>query len=351
MLPYYKVFDENPMKYSFEPPFKMFRRSHLHYVFMKGARNIVDFYCDSLCQGRYIRDPLYKNVSVEFSLFRFDGVDKAKVQPDWVVIRNFWGKEREHDIVHLAQRAAPKAKLGLTLVFYNFTDYRNFNAKYREFIFNIMNANDWEYDETGSLNLRRLEGSILMIFTRNVKKTAFPEKKPIKNFIAIQAVMKINENIPYLREWIAYHMLTGIDKFFIYDNNGTLGEPGRSNPDANKYGFKFECMNLTDQQVADQFDELWEDYYEHIIYVPWQPLDNKALITYMQVEAQGDFINNYEDVVNYVGFIDTDEMLFSVNNLSFPGFLTRFSLERCTIIRLGQRKFSNRLCVPGSLMM
>lgn len=50
----------------------------------------------------------------------------------------------------------------------------------------------------------------------------------MKNNLAIQAVMMMEENLPYLREWIGYHIYLGVDKLFIYDNNGSQGDPGLS---------------------------------------------------------------------------------------------------------------------------
>lgn len=36
------------------------------------------------------------------------------------------------------------------------------------------------------------------------------------NLIAIQADIKLQRDIPFLREWIGYHATIGVDKFFIY---------------------------------------------------------------------------------------------------------------------------------------
>jgi hypothetical protein len=41
------------------------------------------------------------------------------------------------------------------------------------------------------------------------------------------------------------------------------------------------------------FDEIWEDFEEYIIYIPWQPLKN-GKIYYEQVGAGLSYINNYK---------------------------------------------------------
>jgi hypothetical protein len=73
-------------------------------------------------------------------------------------------------------------------------------------------------------------------------------------------------------------MYIGIDKFFIYDNNGSLGETvdniRKSNTTTNKYGLPFSCLNYNDDYIIKQWEDIWEQFYEHIIYVPWQYLDS-----------------------------------------------------------------------------
>lgn len=50
------------------------------------------------------------------------------------------------------------------------------------------------YDETTSLNLRRREGCIMLIFAKHtiLNNPPFPLKPPTKNYIAIQTVLKFN---------------------------------------------------------------------------------------------------------------------------------------------------------------
>ena len=50
------------------------------------------------------------------------------------------------------------------------------------------------YDEPTSLNLRRREGCILLIFAKDVIRNnpPFPLKPPTKNYMSLQTVLKFN---------------------------------------------------------------------------------------------------------------------------------------------------------------
>ena len=99
----------------------------------------------------------------------------------------------------LANIGAENAKKGVTIFLRNIEELRNFNSMYRDFVFETMKYYGLEYDEAASLNLRRPEGRVLLIFNRNRIKSSFPFKKPIKNNIALQEVLILGENIPYMR--------------------------------------------------------------------------------------------------------------------------------------------------------
>jgi hypothetical protein len=76
----------------------------------------------------------------------------------------------------------------------------------------------------------------------------------------------------------------GIDKFFIYDNNGSIGMNfSRSNATTNKYGFPFRCLNYTDNDIVKEWEDIWEQFYEHIVYVPWQYLNEDGEIVHAQM--------------------------------------------------------------------
>ena len=74
---------------------------------------------------------------------------------------------------------------------------------------------------------------------------------------------------------MAYHIENGVDKFFIYDNVGSVGNlrPGSANKTATKKGIDLSCFGFSEEEKVKKFNEIWEDYKEHIVYIPWEPKD------------------------------------------------------------------------------
>lgn len=93
---------------------------------------------------------------------------------------------------------------------------------------------------------------------------------------SVAAIMR-NESA-YVEEWLKYHLLVGVDHFYIYDNGST-----------------------------DNMPEILAPYVE------------KGIVTYRefpgvarQIPAYNDAIQNYRNESRYIAFIDTDEFLFPV---------------------------------------
>ena len=76
-------------------------------------------------------------------------------------------------------------------------------------------------------------------------------KKPTRNFLGIQLVFRMTENIPFMREWFGYHINLGVDKFFIYDNSRAEKNEydGLVTSNVSKIGLDFACINMTQLQV------------------------------------------------------------------------------------------------------
>ena len=71
---------------------------------------------------------------------------------------------------------------------------------------------------------------------------------------------------------MVYHLNLGVDKFFLFDNSGTAGD-GSATARVNKYGYSLDCFGYTPDKIKQEWDEMWEDFYDHIIYIPYQPVD------------------------------------------------------------------------------
>lgn len=108
-----------------------------------------------------------------------------------------------------------------------------------------------------------------------VDKNLFPYN------LAVVAIMK-NET-PYAKEWIEYHLLAGVEHFYIYNNDDS--------PDAL-------------QEVL-------------------KPLIDAGLVTHIfypgkarQYEAYNDAVQSFRFFCRYIAFIDTDEFIFPQENKS-----------------------------------
>lgn len=110
--------------------------------------------------------------------------------------------------------------------------------------------------------------------TPNIRKTNIRERKEsFEHEIAIVAIAK-NEG-PYIREWIEYHCLLGVTKFYFYDN-----------------------------ESEDQTKEILEPYIQSNL-VSYFFIKGKA----RQLDAYNDAIKRFKYTCRYMAFIDLDEYL------------------------------------------
>ena len=98
--------------------------------------------------------------------------------------------------------------------------------------------------------------------------------------LAIAAIMK-NEGY-YLKEWLDYHLLAGVDHFYIYDNDST-----------------------------DNQAEVARPYVEAGL-VDYIPASGKI----MQIPAYNDAVKNFKFQCRYMAFIDADEFIYPKTNRS-----------------------------------
>ncbi len=95
----------------------------------------------------------------------------------------------------------------------------------------------------------------------------------------------------YLREWLEYHLMVGVDHFYMYDNNS-----------------------------SDGYESVIKSYLEEglVTLIPW-PKEHS------QVEGYEDCIRRFQSESDWIGFIDVDEFLVPVAEESLVTFLDRFS--------------------------
>ena len=132
----------------------------------------------------------------------------------------------------------------------------------------------------------------------------------------MHTVFLARENIAYLKEWIVYHALLGVQHFYLYDNTGSIGRDG-SNSTTNKYGINFfePTKNLTDADIADQVDKIIADVSVDVTLIKWQPRDGHGRIYYGYNESVYHCIRTYGHQTEWMAFIDVDEFLFSPTSI------------------------------------
>lgn len=114
---------------------------------------------------------------------------------------------------------------------------------------------------------------------KNEDKTKFP------HILSVTAIMK-NEG-PYLKEWLDYHILVGVEKFYLYDNEST-----------------------------DNTKEILAPYIKKGIvdYLYWP---GKA----QQHIAYTDSLNKHTNDTKWMAIIDLDEFIVPVNHKTIPEYL------------------------------
>lgn len=110
-------------------------------------------------------------------------------------------------------------------------------------------------------------------------------KKKYPFYLAMCAIAK-NEG-RYLQEWIEYHNMLGVEKFYLYDNNST-------------------------------------DNTREVL----QPYVDKGLVEYtffpgqkMQVKAYRDCVRNHKRDARYIAFLDIDEFIVPIKHKTIPEYL------------------------------
>ena len=107
--------------------------------------------------------------------------------------------------------------------------------------------------------------------------------------VSLCAIFK-NE-APYLKEWIEYHSLIGVDHFYLYNNNSN-----------DNY------MSILKPYVEKNKVTIIDFPYEHA-----------------QMKAYGNCIKKYKNESRWIGFIDIDEFVVPIKDNDIYTFLSRFN--------------------------
>lgn len=108
------------------------------------------------------------------------------------------------------------------------------------------------------------------------------------DYVSLCLIIKDEEE--YIKEWLDYHILIGVDRFYIYDNESAI--------DLQVY-------------LADYIHKGW---------VLIQSIKGRA----MQLAAYDHCLQSYGKNTKWLGFIDTDEFVVLKKDNSLKDFLSRF---------------------------
>lgn len=151
----------------------------------------------------------------------------------------------------------------------------------RAFIFNVTRKHNLKY------YIQYIILFLLDLFYKMLFSVSRHKYKQKKYTISICAIFK-NE-APYMKEWIEYYLIIGIDHFYLYNNNS-------------------------------------EDDYKSIL----QPYIDKGLVTLTewpdipgQISAYKNWYENYRDETNWCTFIDLDEFLCPIKDVNIKDWLKK----------------------------
>ena len=117
-----------------------------------------------------------------------------------------------------------------------------------------------------------------------------------KPYLALCALYK--DHADYLREWIEFHRIVGVERFFLYDN-----------------------------ESRDEHEEVLAPYVERGIvevhHWPSPPSVERG-VPWAVIDAFSDSVRRHRDDSRWIGFIDIDEFLFSPTGRPLPEVLAGF---------------------------
>ena len=134
----------------------------------------------------------------------------------------------------------------------------------------------------------------------NSKRFAFEDASKFPNYLSVLAFAK-NEG-PYFKEWIEYHRLLGVEKFYIYDNESTDNTKEVLRPYIEKGIVVYDMFSFSGDWPATQ-----------------KKLSTKA-------------VKKYRNETKWLALIDIDEFIVPMRHNSIVDFLKDFeSFSQVTV--------------------
>jgi Glycosyltransferase family 92 len=135
------------------------------------------------------------------------------------------------------------------------------------------------------------------------------------DYLAVCAIYR-NEG-PYLREWVEFHRLTGVEKFFLYDNRST-------------------------DDHREQLAPFVEDGTVELTDWPDEP---------GQITAYAHCLESNRDAARWIAFIDLDEFLFSPTLAPVPDVLIDYEQHPAVVVNWAYFGTSGHKTPPQGLVI
>jgi Glycosyltransferase family 92 len=134
-------------------------------------------------------------------------------------------------------------------------------------------------------------------------------------YLAICAIYR--DEAPYLREWVAFHQLVGVERFFLYDN------------------FSVDDHRAALAPFVDDGTVVIHDWPVHEGQYP----------------AYDDCLARHRDDARWIAFIDLDEFLFSPAGTPVPAVLRDFEDHPGVVVNWAMYGTSGHLTKPEGLVI
>lgn len=156
------------------------------------------------------------------------------------------------------------------------------------------------------------------IFRRGfIFRQLFNRANPKKDSDYLSIAVIIKNEMPYLREWIEYHLIVGVDRFYIYD------------------------IESTDNPL-----EVLQPYIDKGIVI-YKYFPGKA----KQVSAYCDAILNYKYDTRWIAFVDIDEFIVPVQRFTLPEVLMDFEKYPGICVSYAMYDSSGHIKKPDGLVI
>ena len=162
-----------------------------------------------------------------------------------------------------------------------FNDVQSLKQQIAEIRYNYdKHLYQWEWDKSRTFHVTPLDDS--------------PPQGPDTDVLLAVVCVAKNEG-PYLKEWIEYHKLVGVERFYFYDN---------------------ESDDNTKELLAPYIKDGTVVYH----FLPNHPITKQLQI----IEAYNDAIFKYRDRSRWMAIIDIDEFIVPVEKNTIPEFLADY---------------------------